>query len=175
MLLERAAAEQPNKFYTAAAELRATKMPAKKCLKKTKETWHLVSYEYELLLFLQQLQNILGYSARNQNFKRLEPRFQSSATRSASKEGTETAAALPHSRECTKEPISASPNNAQLEKFGSTEESWNILTEQIRWRGASSCRFDRRFGIFFVGNATQVVYDKSHDDNDCSTNVAIKT
>ena len=146
MLLERAAAEQPNKFYTAAAELRATKMPAKKCLKKTKETWHLVSYEYELLLFLQQLQNILGYSARNQNFKRLEPRFQSSATRSASKEGTETAAALPHSRECTKEPVSALSKNGSMESFGDRTELRNILRAKNRGRGASSCRSDRKFG-----------------------------
>ena len=53
--------------------------------------------------------NILGYRTRKSKFKRLEPHFQLSATRSASKEGTETAAALPHSRECTKEPISALP------------------------------------------------------------------
>ena len=156
MLLERAAAEQPNKFYTAAAELRATKMPAKKCLKKTKETWHLVSYEYELLLFLQQLQNILGYSARNQNFKRLEPRFQSSATRSASKEGTETAAALPHSRECTKEPISALPNNGSMEKFGARAELRSVLQEKLRGRDGSSCRFDCLDYYFLGSTATQV-------------------
>ena len=66
--------------------------------------------------------NILGYSKRNGKFKRLEPHFQFSATRSASKEGTETAAALPHSRECTKEPISALPNYGSKEKFGARAE-----------------------------------------------------
>ena len=66
--------------------------------------------------------NILGYSKRNGKFKRLEPHFQFSATRSASKEGTETAAALPHSRECTKEPISALSNYGSKEKFGARAE-----------------------------------------------------
>ena len=46
------------------------------------------------------VKNILGCSARNGKFKPLEPHFQLSATRSASKEGTETAVALPNSREC---------------------------------------------------------------------------
>ena len=39
---------------------------------------------------------ILGYSTRNHKFKRLEPHFQISATRSGWEEGTETAVALPH-------------------------------------------------------------------------------
>ena len=51
-------------------------------------------------------QVILGYSARNGKFKRLEPHFQVSATRSRWKEVTETAVDSPQSRECTKEPIS---------------------------------------------------------------------
>ena len=54
--------------------------------------------------------NILGYSKRNGKFKLLEPHFQISATRAGWKEVTETAVALPHSRECTKELISALPN-----------------------------------------------------------------
>ena len=52
---------------------------------------------------------VLCYGTRNGKFKRLEPHFQISATRSGWKEVTETAVALPHSRECTKEPISALP------------------------------------------------------------------
>ena len=38
--------------------------------------------------------NVLGYSTRNGKFKRLEPHFQLSATRSVSKDGMETAATL---------------------------------------------------------------------------------
>ena len=66
--------------------------------------------------------NILDYSTRGGKLKRLEPHFQLSATRSASKESTETAIALPHSRECTKEPISALPKYGSKEKFGATVE-----------------------------------------------------
>ena len=39
---------------------------------------------------------ILGYSTRNHVFERLEPHFQISTTRSASKEATESAAASAH-------------------------------------------------------------------------------
>ena len=41
------------------------------------------------------------YSTRDQSFKRLEPHFQTSATRSALKEDTKSAVALAHSREGT--------------------------------------------------------------------------
>ena len=41
---------------------------------------------------------VLGYGTRNRTFKRLEPHFQSSATRSAPKENTKRAVALAHSR-----------------------------------------------------------------------------
>ena len=40
------------------------------------------------------VKKILGYSTRNGKFKRLEPHFQLSATRSVSKDGMETAATL---------------------------------------------------------------------------------
>ena len=53
------------------------------------------------------VKNVLDDSTRNGKFKRLEPHFQLSAMKSASKEGTETAVASPYSRECTKEPTSA--------------------------------------------------------------------
>ena len=96
------------------------------------------------------VKNILGYSTRNGKFKRLEPHFQLSATRSASKEGTETAVAMPHSRECTKEPIPALPNYGRKEKFGASAELRNVLQEKLRGGGGSSCRFDRKIGkIFF--------------------------
>ena len=63
-----------------------------------------------VLLVLQRSKKILGYGTRNGKVKRLEPHFQISATRSTWKEFTQTAAALPPSQECTKEPISALPN-----------------------------------------------------------------
>ena len=80
---------------------------------------------------------------RNGKFKRMEPHFQLSATRSASQEGTETAFDLPHSRECTKEPIPALPNYSSKEKFGARAEIRNVLQEKLTGRGGSSCRFDR--------------------------------
>ena len=73
------------------------------------------------------VKNILDYNTRNGKFKRLEPHFQLSATRSASKEGTETAVALSHSRECTKEPITALLNYGSKEKFGARAELRNVL------------------------------------------------
>ena len=85
--------------------------------------------------------NILDNSTRNGKFKRLEPHFQLSATRSGSKEGTETAVALLHSRECTKEPMCALPNYGSREKFGARAELRNVLQEKLRSRGGSSCRF----------------------------------
>ena len=45
------------------------------------------------------------------------PHFQTSATRPDWKQGTETAAELPPSRECTKKPISALPNIGSMETF----------------------------------------------------------
>ena len=68
------------------------------------------------------VKNRVGYSTRNGKFKRLEPHFQLSATGSASKEVTETAVALPHQREFTKEPMSALPNYGFMEKFGARAE-----------------------------------------------------
>ena len=65
--------------------------------------------------------NILGYSTRIGKFKRLEPHFPISAARSGWKV-TETAVASPHSRECTKEPISPLRNIGSKEKFGARGE-----------------------------------------------------
>ena len=102
------------------------------------------------------VKNILGYSTRNDKFKHLEPHFKLSATRSASKEGTENAVALPHSRECTEEPISALPNDGSKEKFGGRAELWSVLQGKLRGRGGSSCRFDRKIGKkMFWGGAMQ--------------------
>ena len=77
---------------------------------------------------------------------RPEPHFRLSATRSASQEGTKTAVALPHSRECIKEPISALSNYGSDGKLGARAESRNILQEKLRGRGGSSCPFDRKIG-----------------------------
>ena len=68
--------------------------------------------------FYMHSKNILGDSTRNGKLKRLEPYFQISATRSGWKEVAEIAVALPNSREYTKEPTSALPNNESMEKFG---------------------------------------------------------
>ena len=100
---------------------------------------------YELL-FMPPVKYMLGYSVRNGKFKQLEPHFQISATRSGWKEVTETAVASPHSRACTKEPISPLCNIGLMEKFGSRAERRNILQEKLRGRGGSSCRFEHRFG-----------------------------
>ena len=60
-------------------------------------------------------------STRNREVKRLEPHFQTSATRSAPKEDTEGAVALEHSRECTKKLISAlRPFFGSMGTFGAT-------------------------------------------------------
>ena len=101
---------------------------------------------------------VLVYSTRNGEFKRLEPHFQLSATRSALEEGTETDVALPHSRECIKDPMSALPNYGSKEKFGARAELRHALQEKLRGGGGSSCRFDRKIGKkkVFVGNATHV-------------------
>ena len=74
----------------------------------------------------------------------MEPHFQLSETGSASKDGTEAAVALPQSRECTKEPISALLNYGSTGTFGAIHraELQNIAQEKIRGRHGSSCRFD---------------------------------
>ena len=72
------------------------------------------------------VENVINHSTRKGKFQGLEPHLQLSATRSALKDGKETAVALPHSRECTKEPISALPNYGSKEKFGARAE---LITE----------------------------------------------
>ena len=59
---------------------------------------------------------------RKQQIQVPETTFQISATRSGWKEVTETAVALSHSRECTKESISALPNYSPKKKFGGRAE-----------------------------------------------------
>ena len=87
------------------------------------------------------VEHILGYSTRNSELKQQEPHFIMWATRSEWKI-TEPAVAWPHSRECTKKPISVLPNSGSMEEFGAWAEVWNILQEQLRGRGGSSYRFD---------------------------------
>ena len=115
--MDRAAEEQRSTFcYTAdAAELcsmsyvRATYVTSH--LKKTG------TYEYEFY----SSKNIHGESTRDGKFMRLEPHFQISATRSGWKV-TETVVASPHSRECTKEPMSPLRNIGPMEKFEARAE-----------------------------------------------------
>ena len=93
------------------------------------------------------VKHIRGYSTTNGKFMCLEPHFQISATRSGWKV-TKTAVASPHSRECTKEPMSPLRNIGSMEMFGAINraERRNILCEKWRSRGGSNCRFERRFG-----------------------------
>ena len=109
--LERAVGEQQSIHYTDAAELRPSKIspPPKRSEKRRK----------------------LGYNTRNRNFKRLEPHFPYPATRSASKECTETAIALPNSQECIKEPMSSLATNGPTEKFGAGAQLRNILEDKL--------------------------------------------
>ena len=115
-----------------------------------------LAYEYELLLFLQQ-QKVCSATAVKEtanpsawshifNFQRLSP-----PRRRARK-----LLSLCHTHECAKEPLSALPNNGLMENFGARAEVVNILQEKFRGRGASGCRFDRRFGsektCFFCGH-----------------------
>ena len=88
------------------------------------------------------VKNILGYSTRNGKFKHLEPHFQLSATASDSKEVMQSAVALPHSRECTKEPMPASPNYGSKVKFGVRAGLRNIVQEKMICRCASGCQFE---------------------------------
>ena len=131
--LERAAKEQRSTVYTL---LLQSFVWAIRSLKKNGTTSTAVK-------------NILGFvnikdDTRNHKFKRLEPQCHISATRSRWKETSESAVALPHSRECTKEPISPLPNNGSMENFGAKLR--NVLQEKLRGRGGSSCRFDRKIG-----------------------------
>ena len=69
-------------------------------------------------------------STINRKFKRLEPYFQTSATRSAPKEDTKNAIALVHSRECTKGLISGLPIFGSIEKFGAGAEKRKVFPKK---------------------------------------------
>ena len=82
-------------LHCSAAELRATKIDFKTFLENEGN----LTYVYERAPALSTAaKNVLVYSTRSRKFRRLEPYFPFSATRSASEEDTETAVALPHSR-----------------------------------------------------------------------------
>ena len=63
------------------------------CRRKGERESRFLKNEYQVRTS-RAVKNILGYSSRNGKFKRLDSHFQLSVTRSASKEGTETAVAL---------------------------------------------------------------------------------
>ena len=105
-------------------------------------------------LVLQQ-KKILDYRTRNRKFKRLEPHFQPSATRSASKEDTKRAVALTHSRGCTKELISGLPNFGSLETFGAREKN-EMSSGKKRRQTCFHWLCCRNFFLCLVGSATQV-------------------
>ena len=87
---------------------------------------------------------------------RLEPHCQILATRSEWKEVAETAVALPHSQECSKDIISPLLFFSSKEEFGDRPEIRNALQEKCRGRGGSSYRVDPRFVKKDVSHATQV-------------------
>ena len=107
------------------------------CRHKGEQESRFFKNEHELLLLLRQLKKKwrhLGDSTRNGKFKRLEPQFQVSATIWGWQRSRKLL-----SRECTKEPICALPNNRSMEKFGARAELRNIVQEKLRGRGGSSC------------------------------------
>ena len=111
--MDRTAEEHRSTFYAAdAAELCMSYVCNKSFLKKLARTSKSSTA----------VKKKIGYSTINGKFKCLEPHFQISATRSGWKDVTETAVASPHSRECTKEPISPLLNIGSMEKFGARAE-----------------------------------------------------
>ena len=109
-----------------------------------------------LLLVLQRERKKLGCSTRNRKFKRLEPHFQTSETRSAPKEDTKNAVALARSRECTKELISGLPNFGSMESLGARAEKRKVLRKKNGGRRASIVFVVGTF-LCFVVSATQVL------------------
>ena len=78
--------------------------------------------------FYSRKKKVSGYSGTiNRKFKCLEPPFQTSETRSASKEDTESAVASAHSWMSTKELISALRKYGGMGKFGARAEQRNVL------------------------------------------------
>ena len=96
-------------------------------------------------------------------FKRVEPHFQILATRSASKEGTETAVALPHSWECTKEPISALCQIMVVRESSELEQNYGIFrTKNVEVEVVPVVDLIA-YKSFLVGNATQVNIEMIYD------------
>ena len=91
------------------------------CATKSFKNWYLYSCS----------KNTLGYSTRNHKFKRLEPRF-SHFGDEVGMEGDlgNYSVALSHSRECTKEPISALPSNEPMER-SELEQNYAISNRKI--------------------------------------------
>ena len=92
------------------------------------------------------------YGTRRQTFKRLEPHFQTSATRSASKEDTGNAVALAHSYgSAPKELITALPNYGSIGTFGATVEQNNKCpTGTGKITGAEVIPVFFLSGVYFV-------------------------
>ena len=105
-----------------------------------------------LLVLVLQQKKILDYSTRNRKFKRLEPHFRPSATRSGMKEETKSAVALAHSRECTKELISGLPNfcsqgTVELEQKNEMSSEKKRRQTCFHWL---CCRDFWQYQLFFV-------------------------
>ena len=83
--------------------------------------------------------------------------FNFHGTKYASTGCAETAVALPHSRECTKKPVSGCLNDVSKGTFGVSAEIRNILQEKNRDEGGVSCRFDHitgKINVFYCGQCS---------------------
>ena len=90
---------------------------------------------------------VFDNGTRNRKFERLEPQFQTSATRSAPKEDTKSAVALAHSWECTKELIPGLPNFGSVGTFGAKAEKRNVLRKKT---AANVLPVSLQSGLFFL-------------------------
>ena len=88
------------------------------------------------------------HSARNRIFKRVEPNFRTSATRSASKEDTKNAVALTHPQEYTKELIFAQTIFGSMGTFGARAAKRNVLRKNNDGRRGSSVFVGVSFVVF---------------------------
>ena len=119
--------------------------------------YRLLPISSSLLVLLQKyiyIHQVFGYNIINPILERLEPHFQTSARRSASKEGTETASASAHKRECTTKPTTVLPFYRSMGNFVATvEQSYGMsCRKKSEGRGGSSFAFVMRFGNVFRTN-----------------------
>ena len=94
---------------------------------------------------------------KNRKFERLEPHFQTLATKSAPREDRESAVALTRSRECTKELIPTLPQFGSMGTFGATAEKRNVLRKTKTAADVVPVSLlSGMFSLRFMGSARQV-------------------